>query len=164
VCRRRLACHRARSCHFGMRCTPAARASFMLAGRPDAFREKEHPRNGALPASCRRAQCTATLSRRSGTLAQVRHRTWIVRVSRAANEIGGPRADLYRRRSVSLRVRGARTIRNVATYPRRSSSTCGIRTHGRQGRTGFRIAKREHGLDGLRTRHKRRLKTAPALT
>ena len=25
-------------CHFGMRCTPAARASFMRAGRPDAFR------------------------------------------------------------------------------------------------------------------------------
>jgi hypothetical protein len=38
VCRRRAACHRARPCHFGMRCTPAARASFMLAGRPDAFR------------------------------------------------------------------------------------------------------------------------------
>jgi Protein of unknown function (DUF3830) len=36
VGRRRAACHRARPCHFRMRCTPAPRASFMLAGRPDA--------------------------------------------------------------------------------------------------------------------------------
>ena len=32
--------------------------------------QTQHPRNGALPASCRRAQCTATLWRHSGTLAQ----------------------------------------------------------------------------------------------
>ena len=29
--------------HFGMECTPAARASFMLAGRPDAFRANSTP-------------------------------------------------------------------------------------------------------------------------
>jgi hypothetical protein len=45
------------------------RASCWRAARmPSA--QTQHPRNGALPASCHRAQCTATLWRHSGTLAQ----------------------------------------------------------------------------------------------
>lgn len=34
--------------------------------------QTQHPRNGALPASCHRAQCTATFWRHCGTLAQSR--------------------------------------------------------------------------------------------
>ena len=51
-----------RACHFGMRCTPAARASFMLAGRPDAFPRKlniletaPYPRRVTAPSVRRRS-------------------------------------------------------------------------------------------------------------
>ncbi len=48
--------------------------------------QTQHPRNGALPASCHRAQCTATLWRHSGTLAHARDVSLVTPASRIALE------------------------------------------------------------------------------